>query len=76
VNSVSAKDKDARFDIIGHSLGGLVAAYWVANLPSDDVSLTRIHSVITLESPLGDAPQPLEKITQGHFRYRSYSRPR
>jgi hypothetical protein len=54
VNSVSAKDKDARFDIIGHSLGGFVAAYWVAKLPPDDRALIRIHSVITLDSPLGD----------------------
>jgi Putative serine esterase (DUF676) len=51
VNSVSAKDKDARFDIIGHSLGGFVAAYWLAKLPPGDGALTRIHSVITLDSP-------------------------
>ena len=44
-------DPDTRFDIVGHSMGGMVAAYLVATSPTDYVS-EHVRSVITLDSPL------------------------
>jgi len=41
----------AKIDIVGHSMGGLVAAFWVAT-HQDDPKLKSIHSVITFDSPL------------------------
>lgn len=48
---------DAEFTIIGHSLGGVVATYWAATrpispLPGGDPLASRVHSIITLDSPL------------------------
>ncbi|MBI4312223.1 MAG: hypothetical protein HY681_10635 [Chloroflexi bacterium] len=42
--------EDVTFDIIGYSLGGVVAAYYAATRPPAE--LRRIHSIITLDSPL------------------------
>jgi pimeloyl-ACP methyl ester carboxylesterase len=48
----------ATFDLIGHSLGGAVAAYWAAAVASPG-ELRAIHSIITLDSPLGGFPRSL-----------------
>ena len=45
---------DARFAIIGHSLGGAVAMYW-AGTASDDL-VRRVDFIATLGSPLGGQP--------------------
>lgn len=42
---------NSEFDIITHSLGGVVAAYWAAEI-ADNCDLWRVHSIITLDSPL------------------------
>ena len=42
---------DATFDLIGHSLGGVVATYWAAKW-ADDTDLQKVHSIITLDSPV------------------------
>jgi hypothetical protein len=47
---------NATFDFIGHSLGGAVAVYWAASVASPD-ELRAIHSIITLDSPLGGYPR-------------------
>lgn len=56
------KDPQATFDLVGHSLGGAVAAYWIvqdgkqahpcakSNSPVD--LLAHIHSLVTFDSPL------------------------
>ena len=41
-------------DIIGHSLGGMVAAYWVSTQEREFLD-TRVHAVITLDSPMRGA---------------------
>jgi len=47
------EDGQARFHIIGHSLGGFVAAYWVTRGAR---TLPYVDSVITLDAPLGEVP--------------------
>lgn len=47
---------NATFDIIGHSLGGAVAVYWAASVASR-AELRAVHSIITLDSPLGGYPR-------------------
>jgi len=54
LGKIVAAYPEAHFDIVGHSLGGFVAAYWVSQQSSE--TLSRIHSVVTLDSPLGDVP--------------------
>ena len=54
------KFPEAKFDIVAHSMGGLVAAYWATggsdadDWLSDDLQFLKdkIHSIITLDSPL------------------------
>lgn len=46
----------ATFDLIGHSLGGAVATYWAASVATP-AELQAIHSIITLDSPLGGYPR-------------------
>jgi len=48
---------NATFDIIGHSLGGAWAAYWLATSATDQ-ERARVHSLITIESPLQGVVNP------------------
>lgn len=48
----------ATFDLVGHSLGGVVAALWVAHDATAD-QLRYVHAVVTLDSPVAGYPQPL-----------------
>lgn len=57
INDVVQKYDDKRVEItlVGHSQGGLVAAYWAGwngddDLPKDDSS---VNAIVTLDSPLG-----------------------
>ena len=60
----------SRFDIIGHSLGALIAAYWATggtdseNFLTDDPEFVRerLHSIITIDSPLQGIPGGLPPI--------------
>lgn len=45
------KDPHATFDLVSHSLGGVVAAYWAAKF-ADPWMLAKIHSMISFDSPL------------------------
>ena len=47
----------AGFDLIGHSLGGVVAAYWVVKDATPGM-LSRVHSLITLDSPVSGTKSP------------------
>ncbi|GEM_PF-3577583 len=51
IAEILQKYPSAKIDIVGHSMGGLVAAYWAAT-HQDDQKLKSIHSVITFDSPL------------------------
>lgn len=42
---------DTEVDLVGHSLGGVVAAFWAATAPRATLE-SRVHSVVTLDSPL------------------------
>jgi pimeloyl-ACP methyl ester carboxylesterase len=48
----------ATFDLVGHSLGGVIAALWVAGYATAD-QLRYVHAVVTLDSPVAGYPQPL-----------------
>ncbi len=48
----------ASFDLIGHSLGGAVAVYWAGAIATPE-RLRAIHSIITLDSPLGGIPHSI-----------------
>jgi len=47
------EDGQASFHIVGHSLGGFIAAYWVS---LGAQTLPYVNSVITLDAPLGEVP--------------------
>src|SRR5205823_439297 len=48
---------DRTYDIIGHSLGGVVATNWAAT-ETDQAKLAAVHSIITLDSPVGGLIDP------------------
>ncbi len=43
---------DARFDLIGHSQGGVIGAFWAGNMGATEPLRRRIHSIIPLDSPV------------------------
>jgi uncharacterized repeat protein (TIGR01451 family) len=47
---------NTKFDIIAHSMGGMVAAYWLATTTPE--MRARVHSVVTFDSPLRGVPAP------------------
>lgn len=61
---VAARHPDATFDIIGHSQGGVVAAYWAAAEASDE-EIARVRSIVTLSSPLQGRPGAAESARIG-----------
>jgi pimeloyl-ACP methyl ester carboxylesterase len=52
--AVSRFGPNIKFDIIAHSMGGMVAAYWLATTTSE--MRARVHSVVTFDSPLRGVP--------------------
>ena len=53
VDALISRFPDAKFDIITHSMGGMVAAEWVRAHPDMQ---SRVNSVITFDSPLRGVP--------------------
>lgn len=55
---ISQRDHAATFDLIGHSLGGVVAADWAvtAGRLMPNPLLRRVNSIITFDSPLRGIP--------------------
>jgi len=51
---------NTKFDIIAHSMGGMVAAYWLATTTPE--MRARVHSVVTFDSPLRGVPVPSAAI--------------
>ena len=51
LNSLYAREPSREIVLIGHSLGGMVAAYYVVELAPPEIR-SKIMSVITLDSPL------------------------
>jgi protocatechuate 3,4-dioxygenase beta subunit len=51
VDGLKAEHPDATFDIIAHSLGGVVASYFLDQVASPTLA-SSIHSVVTLDSPV------------------------
>jgi hypothetical protein len=58
--AVSRFGPNTKFDIIAHSMGGMVAAYWRATTTSE--MRARVHSVVTFDSPLRGVPVPSAAI--------------
>jgi len=56
LSSWMAENPMATFDIVGHSLGGALVAYWAGTRdlsdPRDLAKLARVHAVLTFDSPL------------------------
>lgn len=52
MNRIIDEDPEVSFDLVGHSMGGMVAAHLVSQTDKD-VVLEHINSVVTLDSPLG-----------------------
>ncbi len=50
------RNPQARFVLVGYSLGGLVASYWVARSPQQDGLYQRVQSLVLIESPVGGIP--------------------
>jgi pimeloyl-ACP methyl ester carboxylesterase len=51
INQILRLEPDARFVLIGHSLGGMIAAYYVSQQPEAFVE-EKIQKVVTVDSPL------------------------
>lgn len=55
IGRIVEEDDGSEVVLIGHSLGGMVAVYYLASQGRDFV-LDRIRAVVTLDSPLGGEP--------------------
>ena len=67
-------DPDARFNIVGHSMGGLIARYYLrygTAEPADDAPVTwagarRIHNLVLVATPNGGGIHALEVLLYGN----------
>jgi hypothetical protein len=53
MNSLLGRYPDARFDLIGFSLGGIVALAWAAEAAYDEPALHAMHRIVIVSSPVG-----------------------
>ena len=66
VRDLADRHPNARFMVLGHSLGGVIATYWAVDAPPG--LLARTAAVVTLDSPLqglGDVPAELSDLITG-----------
>ena len=54
VEQLIATYPNAKFDILAHSMGGMVTAWWLSELPE---RRPRVNSVVTFDSPLRGVPR-------------------
>jgi Tol biopolymer transport system component/pimeloyl-ACP methyl ester carboxylesterase len=61
IRAIVEKHPGAKFDIVAHSMGGVVAAYWASHnlLGKPDVDAGLVNSIVTFDSPLGGLPQQI-----------------
>lgn len=54
LESIVNQDPQATFSIVSHSLGGVVASYWISHYADDSnyVMLLRLQGIVTFDSPL------------------------
>lgn len=52
LRAVRQKDPAAQIDLVGYSLGGVVATSWVISVARPHGLLRSIHSIVTLDSPI------------------------
>jgi thioesterase domain-containing protein len=67
VRDLSARHPGARFLLVGHSLGGVIATYWAAAEAPADL-LAKTAGVVTLDSPLQgvrDIPAEISDLVTG-----------
>ena len=55
LTSLITRYPQVKFDIVAHSLGGLVAAYWLSQHGDER---NRVNSIVTFDSPLRGVPVP------------------
>lgn len=53
IRTILARHPRARLDLIGFSLGGIIALAWAAGVPAEDARLTAIHRITLISSPVG-----------------------
>ena len=56
IGQIVKKDPYAQIDIIGFSLGGILASYWGSHNGIASPYKSNVHGIIALESPLGGIP--------------------
>jgi pimeloyl-ACP methyl ester carboxylesterase len=56
----------ATFDLVGHSLGGVIAVLWAADFATTD-ELRYVHAIITLDSPLTGYPSSIFRIVEPYL---------
>lgn len=60
------REPRATFDLVGHSLGGVIAALWAADFATAD-ELRYVHAIITLDSPLTGYPSAIFGIVEPYL---------
>ncbi|MCC6790505.1 MAG: hypothetical protein IT336_02410 [Thermomicrobiales bacterium] len=53
IGGILGRYPNARIDLIGFSLGGIVALAWAAETPLEDPALHAIHRIVIVSSPVG-----------------------
>lgn len=54
IGTIAERNPGVKFDIVAHSMGGVVATYWASDdlLGGPDVAAGRVNSIVTFDSPL------------------------
>jgi len=56
IDQIIEHDESAQIDLIGFSLGGVVASYWASQIDSSSFVKNHVRTVILINSPVGGIP--------------------
>ena len=56
IGQVVQRDPTAQIDLVGYSLGGVVASYWGSQFGGTSAYRANIHGIVITESPVGGIP--------------------
>ena len=68
IGQIVKKEPTAQIDLIGFSLGGILASYWGSHEGVTSPLRNHLHGIVTIESPLGGIPRAADCVPTNYLK--------